>query len=673
MAETEDKPSYKERLSNAIKWLQEEPTEKATTAGRIFDVKPNSIRATLRRSSFIRRPRGGQNKVLSDAQTEAIKLYCFEQWQVGLGATKQMVFAAITFLKASEEPPKEPPSWRWFQTWLQSNTDLHTIKTKPIAQARIEAHTEKDLEVWFDKYRATLHKYGIKKAKNIHNMDETGARIGCPAGEEIIVPIDVKEVYTPSPENRKSVTILEAISADGREPPPPLIICPGKRIMESWIHDNLKGSEVIALSPTGYTNEAIAIAWLKHFIKHTHAGPTKQWKMLLLDGHITHENPDFVILAHENHIKPFEYPSHLTHVLQPLDVGVFRPWKHYHNKAIQKSIRSLDFEYTISSFFRDLSDIREQALKPHTIRNAFKDSGNWPPSYKAACKKMRQYAKKRKAPEPETELQPSTDDDEPILPRMPSTLFQCESGIDEWVSRTPDDWSSPSKKRFKAWMQGTKIQLSKAQLQEQEHRSLQSRLHEQHKNKLNSRKHINAGGPLEVEDARRTKTLKAKKAKDEAIHKAEKAISKAKKDAKDALHRRGVDARKAERMRKNKILHLQKAGELIPIDLMDPIRDPEKEPTPEELLALEPHPSLVQALQDLQPLPIDPRLLDDDVDDEVDIQVERVQEQVDLGQESEQDEVDEADLEGLVDSDSEGSETSLDSIQRNADFISFED
>ena len=222
-------------------------------------------------------------------------------------------------------------------------------------------------------------------------------------------------------------------------------------------------------------------------------------------------------------------------------------------------------------------------------------------------------------------------------------------------------------------MQGTKIQLSKAQLQEQEHRSLQSRLHEQHKNKLNSRKHINAGGPHEVEDARRTKTLKAKKAKDEAIHKAEKAISKAKKDAKDALHRRGVDARKAERMRKNKILHLQKAGEFIPIDLMDPIRDSEKEPTPEELLALEPHPSLVQALQDLQPLPIDPRLLDDDVDDEVDIQVERVQEQVDLGQESEQDEVDEADLEGLVDSDSEGSETSLDSIQRNADFISFED
>jgi hypothetical protein len=91
-------------------------------------------------------------------------------------------------------------------------------------------------------------------------MDESGARVGCPKGEEVVVPIEVKEMYTSSPENRKSVTIIKAVSADGREPPPPLVICPGKRIMESWIHDNLKGGEVIDLSETGYTNKRIAIA-----------------------------------------------------------------------------------------------------------------------------------------------------------------------------------------------------------------------------------------------------------------------------------------------------------------------------------------------------------------------------------------------------------------------------
>jgi hypothetical protein len=81
--------------------------------------------------------------------------------------------------------------------------------------------------------------------------------------------------------------------------------------------------------------------------------------MLLLDGHIIYKSPDFVILVYENHIKPFKYPSHLTYILQPLDISVFRPWKYYYNKAIYYALRNLDFKYTITLFFRNLSNIRE--------------------------------------------------------------------------------------------------------------------------------------------------------------------------------------------------------------------------------------------------------------------------------------------------------------------------
>ena len=146
-------------------------------------------------------------------------------------------------------------------------------------------------------------------------MDETGARVACPKGEEVVVPIHVKELYTLSPENRKSLTIIETIYADGREPLPPFIICPGKQIMENWIHDNLKGNEVITNSPTGYTNNDIIMQYLDHLIEQTGAGPSKPRKMLLCDGHITHEYPEFVIKASENHIVLLEYPPHLTHAL----------------------------------------------------------------------------------------------------------------------------------------------------------------------------------------------------------------------------------------------------------------------------------------------------------------------------------------------------------------------
>ena len=72
-------------------------------------------------------------------------------------------------------------------------------------------HIEQDVKDWFQLYHKTLKEYKITKGKNVLNIDELGARVGCPRGEHIIVPIEVKELYTASPENRKSVTIIKTI------------------------------------------------------------------------------------------------------------------------------------------------------------------------------------------------------------------------------------------------------------------------------------------------------------------------------------------------------------------------------------------------------------------------------------------------------------------------------
>jgi len=215
------------------------------------------------------------------------------------------------------------------------------------------------LKIFFLEYQNTLAKYGIWCAKYIYNVDESGVRVGCRNGETVIVPTEVKELYTASPENRKSITIIETICADGRPPLPPVDICPVEKIIEDWVYDNLSGAEMIAISQTGYTNERIALRWLDHFIKHVAAGPEAYWRILLLDGHLTHHRDDFILKCHENHIVLFGFPSHLTHEPQPLDVGVFHPWKYYHNKAIHNALHSLDMEYTISFLFHNLSSIRE--------------------------------------------------------------------------------------------------------------------------------------------------------------------------------------------------------------------------------------------------------------------------------------------------------------------------
>jgi hypothetical protein len=91
------------------------------------------------------------------------------------------------------------------------------------------------------------------------NIDESGARVRCPRGEHVIIPAKVKELYTASPENRKSVTVIETIIANGREPLPPFVIAPRKQIMDNWINEKLIGKERIVATPTGYTNNEIAL------------------------------------------------------------------------------------------------------------------------------------------------------------------------------------------------------------------------------------------------------------------------------------------------------------------------------------------------------------------------------------------------------------------------------
>jgi hypothetical protein len=100
------KDDYNCALNNARIWALEHPEETPTTAARIYHVKEDSIRKVVLRSRKKQRnsegrynSHGGNNKILNEAQEEAIRQYCYEQWEMGLGASHAMVFAAICHLR----------------------------------------------------------------------------------------------------------------------------------------------------------------------------------------------------------------------------------------------------------------------------------------------------------------------------------------------------------------------------------------------------------------------------------------------------------------------------------------------------------------------------------------------------------------------------------------------
>ena len=74
-----------------------------------------------------------------------------------------------------------------------------------------------------------------------------------------------------------------------------------------------------------------------------------------MDNHGSHCTPEFIALANDNHIRPYLLIAYLTYCMQPFDVGVFQPYKQWHDKAIQDALEEFSTKYTLSQFLGDLT------------------------------------------------------------------------------------------------------------------------------------------------------------------------------------------------------------------------------------------------------------------------------------------------------------------------------
>ena len=85
-------------------------------------------------------------------------------------------------------------------------------------------------------------------------MDETGFRIGCGIAHCVVTLDKSKPLQLVDPDNRDYVTSVECICAAGWSLPP-FIILKGAHILHKWGKNDLPEDTVLAVSPTGYSND----------------------------------------------------------------------------------------------------------------------------------------------------------------------------------------------------------------------------------------------------------------------------------------------------------------------------------------------------------------------------------------------------------------------------------
>ena len=259
----------------------------------------------------------------------------------------------------------------WTKRFTKRYPQYHKRKTKSLSAERQAAQERKDIDEHFRKFEAKVKELEIQK-EDIHNFDESGFRIGClQQGQVVWTYADVQAVYISDPDNRELVTLLECISGSSKVSCDPMIIMSGIVFKEQHFDNDLSDGVLFGISESGYTNDRLSFEWIKHFNSQTKATKKGKYRMLIMDGHGSHLTNEFINYCWAEDIVPFLLPAHTTHLLQPLDIGVFQSYKHYHQESLEESVRYGGSDYTKLDFLAGLTKIRKHTFKPSTIRSAF--------------------------------------------------------------------------------------------------------------------------------------------------------------------------------------------------------------------------------------------------------------------------------------------------------------
>ena len=94
-----------------------------------------------------------------------------------------------------------------------------------------------------------------------------------------------------------------------------------------------------------------------------------------MDGHESHMHLDFLNYATKHNIQLFVFPPHTTHLLQPLNVGIFQPFKHWHADGVDKAMRAGLTTFDKLDFFNLFPEMKKKTMLPRTISHAWRNTG----------------------------------------------------------------------------------------------------------------------------------------------------------------------------------------------------------------------------------------------------------------------------------------------------------
>jgi len=325
-----------------------------------------------------------------------------------------------------------PVGKRWISFFLKRNTRVASIVGRKIEGVRAEGATQEQIRAFLELFERTRVRLGIR-TEDMWNMDETGKAMGVCANTRVLADSRKSKAYKQSPENREWASIIECVSATGKK----LrcgVIFKGKNLQSTWFPAIIP-DWLYTTSENGWTSNTIGLEWLQRIFLPETAPLDDRWRMLILDGHGSHINLEFLWTCKQNKVQLLFLPAHSSHVLQPLDLSVFSVVKRFYRNQIQE-LSHLDDAAPVKKerFITAYYNAREAAITERVVRAGWATAGICPLNIERVVNSS-QVAQRLVTPPRQTQAQ--TAKSYLSTPRGPRDLFiaQRELHRNESVSR----------------------------------------------------------------------------------------------------------------------------------------------------------------------------------------------------------------------------------------------
>ena len=321
--------------------------------------------------------RPGPCPVFSKCEEERLSNYCIQMADMGFGLSKEDVMRSA-FLLAEKSGLKHPfkngkAGRAWFEGFLSRNPQLSIRQAQSLSVARATSANKETVTDFFGKLGSLYAKLNIiAKPMLIYNVDETGVTVVTkPTG--VVTQVGRKAVYSiAAAEKGKTHTIMTCGSASGNVLPP-MIIFPRERLSNKQVQGCVPGT-LFACSSNGWIDQVLYEKWFDFFMDNL---PPVRPVLLIEDGHSSHISISVIEKARECNIYILCLPAHTTHLLQPLDVGVFKSFKENFRKACHHLCKR---GRVVTD--QDITDLVAEAwpvsVTPVNLMSGFKKCGIYP-------------------------------------------------------------------------------------------------------------------------------------------------------------------------------------------------------------------------------------------------------------------------------------------------------